>query len=37
MGAKEIDFVKLNNAVEQFGSLQNAIQHLELDKLALEK
>ena len=37
MKAKEIDFAKLNEAVEKFGSLQKANTQLEEDKLALEK
>ena len=37
MAAKEIDFTKLNEAVEEFGSLQKANSQLEKDKLALEK
>jgi len=37
MEAKEIDFAKLNEAVEKFGSLQKANAQLETDKLALEK
>jgi len=37
MEAKEIDFVKLNEAVEKFGSLQKANAQLETDNLALEK
>ena len=37
MKAKEIDFAKLNKAVETFGSLQKANAQLETDKLALEK
>jgi len=37
MEAKEIDFAKLNEAVEKFGSLQKANAQLEKDKLALEK
>ena len=37
MEAKKIDFAKLNEAVEKFGSLQKANAQLEKDKLALEK
>lgn len=37
MEAKKIDFAKLNEAVEEFGSLQKATAQLEKDKLALEK
>ncbi len=37
MEAKQIDFAKLNEAVEKFGSLQKANAQLETDKLALEK
>jgi len=37
MKAKEIDFAKLNEAVEKFGSLQKANAQLETDKLGLEK
>jgi len=37
MEAKEIDFAKLNEAVEKFGSLQKVNAQLEKDKLALEK
>jgi hypothetical protein len=37
MEAKGIDFTKLNEAVEEFGSLQKANAQLEKDKLALEK
>lgn len=37
MEAKEIDFKKLNEAVEKFGSLQKANAQLETDKLALGK
>jgi hypothetical protein len=37
MATKEIDFTKLNEAVEEFGSLQKANSQLEKDKLALEK
>ena len=37
MEAKGIDFAKLNEAVEKFGSLQKANAQLEKDKLALEK
>lgn len=37
METKEIDFAKLNEALEKFDSLQDAIQHIEQDKLALEK
>ena len=37
MEAKEIDFAKLNKAVEKFGSLQKVNAQLEKDKLALEK
>ena len=37
MEAKEIDFAKLNEAVEKFGSLQKANAQLEKGKLALEK
>ena len=37
MEAKDIDFAKLNEAVEKFGSLQKANAQLEKDKLALEK
>ncbi len=37
METKEIDFAKLNEAVEKFGSLQKANAQLEKDKLALEK
>jgi len=37
MKAREIDFAKLNEAVEKFGSLQKANTQLETDKLALEK
>ncbi len=35
--AKEIDVAKLNEALETFGSLQDAIQHMEQEKLTLEK
>jgi FtsZ-binding cell division protein ZapB len=37
MEVKEIDYAKLNEAVEKFGSLQKANAQLETDKLALEK
>jgi len=37
MKAKEVDFAKLNEVVEKFGSLQKANAQLETDKLALEK
>jgi hypothetical protein len=37
MKTKEIDYAKLNQAVEKFGSLQKANAQLETDKLALEK
>ncbi len=37
MEAKKIDYAKLNEAVEKFGSLQKANVQLETDKLALEK
>lgn len=37
MKAKEIDYAKLNEALEKFGSLQEAIKHLEQDKLDLGK
>ena len=37
MVAKDIDFTKLNQAVEEFGSLQKANAQLETDKLGLEK
>ncbi len=37
MEAKEIDFAKLNEAVEKFGSLQKANAQLEKEKLALRK
>jgi hypothetical protein len=37
MGVKEIDFAKLNEAVEKFGSLQKVNAQLETDKLVLEK
>ena len=37
MKVKEIDYSKLNEAVEKFGSLQKAIQQMEQDKLALKK
>lgn len=37
MGVKEINFAKLNEAVEKFGSLQKANVQLETDKLVLEK
>lgn len=37
MEAKKIDFKKLNEAVEKFGSLQKANAQLETDKLALGK
>lgn len=37
MKAKDIDFAKLNEAIEKFGSLQKANTQLEEDKLALEK
>ena len=37
MEAKEIDFTKLNEAVEKFGSLQKVNAQLEKDRLALEK
>jgi len=37
MVAKEIDYAKLNEAVEKFGSLQKANAQLETNKLALEK
>ncbi len=37
MGAKKIDYKKLTEAVEKFGSLQKANAQLETDKLALEK
>jgi hypothetical protein len=37
MAAKIIDYAKLNEAVEKFGSLQKATAQLEKDKLALEK
>ena len=37
MEVKEIDYSKLNEAIEKFGSLQKANAQLETDKLALEK
>ena len=37
MAAKKIDYAKLNEAVEKFGSLQKATAQLEMNKLALEK
>jgi len=37
METKEVDFAKLNEAVEKFGSLQKVNAQLEKDKLALEK
>jgi len=37
METKDIDFEKLNEAVEIFGSLQRANDQLEKNKLALEK
>lgn len=37
MEVKEIDYAKLNEAVEKFGSLQKANIQLETDKLTLEK
>ena len=37
MAAKEIDFAKLNQAVEKFGSLQKANAQLHAEKVALEK
>jgi len=37
MEIKEIDYAKLNEAIEKFGSLQKANVQLETDKLALEK
>ena len=37
MKTKEIDYAKLNEAVEKFGSLQKANAQLEKDKLVLEK
>jgi FtsZ-binding cell division protein ZapB len=37
MEVKEIDYAKLNEAVEKFGSLQKVNAQLEKDKLALEK
>jgi len=37
MEAKAIDYAKLNEAVEEFGSLQKANAQLETDRLALEK
>ncbi len=35
--AKEIDTAKLNEALDKFGSLQKAIEHLEKEKLTLEE
>ncbi len=35
--AKEIDVAKLDEALGTFGSLQAAIQHMEQEKLTLEK
>ena len=37
MEVKEIDYAKLNEAVEKFGSLQKANAQLETDKLVFEK
>jgi len=37
MKVKKIDYAKLNEALEKFGSLQKANAQLEKDKLALEK
>ena len=37
MEVKEIDYAKLNEAIDKFGSLQKATAQLETDKLALEK
>lgn len=37
MEVNEIDTAKLNEALDNFGSLQKAIEHLEQDKVVLEK
>lgn len=37
MEVKEVDYAKLNQAVEKFGSLQKATTQLETDKMTLEK
>ena len=37
MEISKVDRTKLRQAIEQFGSLQDAIQHLQKGKLVLEK